>query len=120
MEDNLKIIISEFEQHKGQFVITESWEIERLIAIGDDEDDYYYITWNGRKSTWNTCVGKIIPLKGCIPDKDYNEFIRLAKLNHWDQKDVWNNKKEPELIRRTVEKTKGKDKYLTEVCWELN
>ena len=33
MESNIQRILSEFEIHKGQFVITESWEIERLIAI---------------------------------------------------------------------------------------
>ena len=118
--DNLKRITKEFKQYKGQFVITESWAIERLIAIGDDLDDYYYITWNGRKTTWNTCVGKIIPLKGYIPDKDYNEFVRLAKLNHFDQEHVWNAKIYPSQIKQSVEKLSGKDKYLTEICWELN
>ena len=35
MEDNLKIILEEFEKLKGQFVITDLWTIERLVAIGE-------------------------------------------------------------------------------------
>ena len=80
MDSNLKRILDEFEELKGQFVITESWEIERLIAIGDDEQDYYYVTYDGRKTKWNTCVGSVIPLKGRLTESEYNKFIRIAKL----------------------------------------
>ena len=55
----------------------------------EDGDDFYYITYNGREITWNSAVGKLIYLKGKIDDYDYANFIRLAKLNHWDQIDVW-------------------------------
>jgi len=82
---NLKLILEQFEKLKGQFVITDSWKIERLVGIGDDKEDWYYLTYDGRKLKWNTCVGRIVPLKGKIDDKDYNEFIRMAKLNHYDQ-----------------------------------
>jgi len=85
MDNNLKIILKQFDELKGQFVITQSWKVERLVAIGEDEHDYYYITYNGRKLTWNTCVGRIIPLKGKIDDIHYNEFERLANLNHYDR-----------------------------------
>ena len=46
MDNNLKEILEEFEILKGQFVITSSWEIERLIAIGEDDQDYYWVTYN--------------------------------------------------------------------------
>jgi hypothetical protein len=84
MDNNLKIILSEFEKFKGQFVIADNHKIERLVAIGDAEDDYYYITYDGRKINWNSCVGRIMPLKGFLQDKDYNELVRLSKLNHFD------------------------------------
>ena len=42
----------EFESLKGQFVITQSHKIERLVAIGEDEHDLYWITYDGRKLTW--------------------------------------------------------------------
>lgn len=121
MDNNLKRILEEFEAHKGQFVITESWDIERLIAIGDDALDYYYVTYDGRKTTWNTCVGAIIPLKDRLTEKEYQKFIRIAKLNHWDQ---WPGEGRDEdcieAHREEASKVNGTDKYLTEICWDLN
>lgn len=124
--DNKTIILAEFEKMKGQFVITASWAIERLVAIGEDEHDYYYVTYNGRKFAWNTGVGAIVPLKGYLRDKDYNEFVRLAKLNHYDQVTLWGNK-EPEAAKQyaiqhkqELMKIDERDKFLTEVCWDLN
>lgn len=126
MVDNLTLIKAEFEKLKGQFVITDSWKIERLIAIGEDEHDYYYITYDGRKLHWNTCVGRLVPLKGYLRDRDYKEFIRLAKLNHFDQVSLWGNK-EPEKAKVMAEAhvrellTLPEDhKFLTEVCMDLN
>ena len=125
MEDNLTLIKGEFEKLKGQFVITDSWRIERLVAIGEDEWDYYYITYDGRKLTWNTCVGRIMPLKGYLRDKDYNEFIRLAKLNHYDQATLWGNS-EPEKYQMMVDSHLAEllalpedHKFLTPVCLDL-
>lgn len=85
MTDNLTLIKAEFEKLKGQFVITDSWKVERLVAIGEDQLDYYWITYDGRRLYWHTCVGRVVPLKGHLREKDYNEFVRLAKLNHFDQ-----------------------------------
>ena len=128
MGDNLKIILSEFEELKGQFVINH-YKVERFIAIGTDDDDYYYITYNGRETKWNTCVGSIIPLKGKIEDKHYNEFIRLAKINHFDQPNLWiprtDEDKQKMLDASITHKNKvlelnNPDKYLTPICWDLN
>lgn len=114
MDSNLKLILEEFEQLKGQFVITASHKIERLVGIGDDKLDYYWITYDGRKLTWNTCVGGLVPLKGYLREEDYNEFIRLAKLNHFDILD-----KTSKHIEK-ITKLKRTDKFLTEICWDLN
>jgi hypothetical protein len=128
MGDNLKIILSEFEELKGQFVINH-YKVERFIGIGTDDDDYYYITYNGRETKWNTCVGSIIPLKGKIEDKHYNEFIRLAKINHFDQPNLWiprtDEDKQKMLDASITHKNKvlelnNPDKYLTPICWDLN
>jgi len=83
--NNRELILNKFEQLKGQFVITEMWKVERLVGIGEDEHDYYYITYDGRELKFHTCVGRIIPLKGKIDAKHYNEFERLADLNHFDR-----------------------------------
>lgn len=126
MTDNKTLILQEFEKLKGQFVITSSWRIERLIAIGEDIHDYYYITYDGRKLKWNTCVGRVVPLKGHLRKKDYDEFVRLAKLNHFDQATLWGNS-EPDQYQIAVQAhvaellTLPEDhKFLTPVCLDLN
>jgi hypothetical protein len=85
MDSNLEKILKEFELLKGQFVIISDSKIERLVAIGDDGNDYYYITFNGRDFRWSTCVGRVMPLKGYLRNTDYNELVRLANLNHYDK-----------------------------------
>lgn len=120
---NKEIILNEFESLKGQFVINASWKIERLVAIGSDKYDYYWITYNGRKFTWSSCVGGLMPLKGHLRDEDYNELVRLAKLNHFDQAECWANRTDTEL---NIQKHKfecmecgAEDEYLTPICWDL-
>ena len=126
MEDNKTLILKEFENLKGQFVITCSWEIERLIAIGEDEMDYYYVTYDGRRLKWNTCVGRLMPLKGYLRDEDYNELVRLARLNHFDQIGLWGNDKPEEIStlneqhKKEITELTGPDKFLTEIHWEIN
>lgn len=126
MEDNKTLILREFEELKGQFVINASWKIERLIAVGEDEQDYYWITYDGRKLSWNTCVGRIMPLRGYLRKEDYNEFVRLAYLNHYDQATRWGNKN-PEEAEQFVKYHRielmqlgENDKFLTDICWDLN
>ena len=126
MTDNKTLILAEFEKLKGQFVINDSWDVERLVAVGEDEMDYYWITYDGRRLKWNTCVGRVIPLKGHLRDKDYNEFIRSAKLNHFDQATVWANKNPEEAavfnqnhIAELLQLPED-HKFLTQVCLDLN
>lgn len=126
MDSNLKLILEEFEVLKDQFVITQSHRIERLIAIGSDEMDYYWVTYDGRKLTWNTCVGGLVPLKGYLREKDYSNLIRSAKLNHGDQTSLWfkkENETSAEARKNHKDKLtlfKGEDKFLTDICWDLN
>ena len=122
----LQQILEEFETLKGQFVITSGHDIERLVAIGEDDTDYYYVTYNGRKLTFSSAVGRIMPLKGYLRDEDYLELCRIARLNHWDQAEYWGTKT-PEESKEFNDKHKAElmtlkdpDKFLTEVCWKLN
>lgn len=126
MSSALEQILEEFESLKGQFVITSGQDIERLVAIGEDDEDYYYVTYNGRKLTFSSAVGRIMPLKGYLRDEDYLELRRLARLNHFDQSELWGSKSSEET-KEFNEKHKAElmalkdpDKFLTEVCWELN
>ena len=126
MQTNKTRIFQEFETLKGQFVITDSQSIERLLAIAEDDMDYYYVTFDGRKITFNTCVGSLIPLKGYIREKDYEKLIRSAKLNHYDQPTLFNIKNNEELnlfcenfkidIQQNITLP---NKLLTELCWDL-
>lgn len=116
--DNKEIILKEFRDMKGQFVITDTWKVERLIAIVEDEMDYYYMTYDGRKSKLYTCVGSIIKLKNKIEDKNYQNFIRLARLNHFDQIDIGSS--ENIEYKKSIETLVLPNKLLTEVYWDLN
>jgi hypothetical protein len=126
MTDNKTLILAEFEKLKGQFVINASWEIERLVAVGEDEWDYYWITYDGRKLKWNTCVGGLMPLKGHLRDQDYLELVRLAKLNHFDQATILGNTNPQEAhafnqnhIAELLQLPPD-HMFLTQVCLELN
>jgi hypothetical protein len=81
--NNLEIITNEFNQLKGQMVICGD-QVYRFIGIADDDEDWYYALYDGRRITLHSCVGRITPLKGYIQQKDYDEMIRIAKLNHYD------------------------------------
>lgn len=125
MVDNKTLIIQQFEELKGQFVINCSWKIERLVAVGEDDMDYYWITYDGRKFRWNTCVGGLMPLKGHLRTKDYNEMVRLARLNHYDQVTLWGRdfSEEAEKYSRDHKNElitlPENHRFLTDVCWEL-
>lgn len=117
-DENLKGILEEFEKLKGQFVITDEWKIERLVAIGDDGEDWYYVTYDGKNLHWSSCVGKIIPLKGYIKNKDYDGFIRLAKLNAYDQ--IFDKETFKIALDKYLSTYDENSKFITELCWDLN
>ena len=121
-------ILEQFNQHKGEFVLLNG-KLFRLVAVGDDSDDYYWVVYDGRKVFWHSCVGSFVVLKNKVDDKDYNEFIRLAKINHFDQEDflIPSTEEDKEYTRKhsiehkqKMEEVNGNDKYLTDFCWTIN
>lgn len=112
MSETLKSILKEFEEHKGEFVITMSHKIEQFVGIGTDDDDYYWITYNGRKLTWNTCVGRLIYMNGKLDDKDYNSFVRSAEMNFYN-KVLKGDELDSHLTM--LRERKGRDKLLSEL-----
>ena len=125
----LESILELFEKHKGQFVITEGWEVQRLVAVAEDQDDLYWVYYDGREVHLSTCVGGFTVLKGFIEEKQYQRFIHLAKLNHYDSVKLWGNKDEVEMKKfNDQEKEKiehyldqyENNKYITPICWDLN
>lgn len=91
--NNINLILNKYSELKGQLIISD-FQVSRLIGIVEDEEDYYYCLYDGRKLWLTSCVGGIIPLKGYINNSDYNEMIRLCKLNHYDQPTLFNTKED--------------------------
>lgn len=124
MTDNKKRIIEEFESLKGQFVIDLDWRVKRLVGVVEDDIDYYWLLYDGRVFSLHSCVGRVVPLKGKIENGDYNEFVRLAYLNHWDiadyGEDNYSKKHKEEIISDLLKDQESRNYLLTEICWELN
>jgi len=123
--DNLTIFTNEYNELRGQLVISDD-KVYRFIGLAEDEQDYYYVLYDGRKIFLHTCVGSIVPLKGYIREKDYEEMIRIAKLNHYDQATLWASH-EPEKAKEFSEQhkkevTSWKDdtRFIQGPCWDLN
>ena len=128
LPDNRSKILAEFENDKGQFVIGDhDWKVQRLIGVGEDDMDFYWIFWDGRKSIWATCVCGYTKLKGKIEDKDYNSYVRLSKLNDLDSPTIFGSEPTPERLldidegKRKIERSLSKNHtLLVPLCWEIN
>lgn len=85
MDENLKEIKAFVKQHKNELVIA-MFKISRLVGYKDiPGDDYYWVlseanSWK-KQRTLHSCVGSLIPLKGSIPDEEYNRLDKMFKLN---------------------------------------
>ena len=88
---NLEILTKEYESLKGQFVLVGN-QAFRFIGIGEDDMDYYYVLYDGRTLRLTTCLQRLTPLKGFILENHYNDMVRIAKLNHYDQLTLWGSK----------------------------
>lgn len=76
-------IFDEFDKHKGNLVIVDFNKVARIVAIGEDKWDYFYVTWNGRDAECLSPLTPVIALKDKIDDKDYNRLVDILKLNDW-------------------------------------
>ncbi len=82
--NNKDKIIEIYNQLKGQLVLSD-FTVYRLIGIVEDKDDYYWCLYDGRTIILSSCLTRVTPLKGYILNDDYNEMVRICKLNHYDQ-----------------------------------
>lgn len=83
MSDNKTILLNKFKELRGQHVLV-SDRVYRLIGLLDGTDDYYWILYDGRNISYITCLQRIMRLKDRLSDEDYNEILRIAKLNDYD------------------------------------
>jgi len=133
-EETNSRILSQFEKHKGQFVISDFKDrVQRLVAVGEDDSDMYWIFWDGRKLEWHSCVGGFISLKGKIYDDEYQRFVRLAELNHQDRFGCYGRRdelSEDKILeieeglklfkKHIISNISPGHSFLTEICWDLN
>ncbi len=121
-------ILEKFEKHKGELVICDFHHVQRLIGVAEDQDDLYWVYYNGRgKVTLSSCVGGFIPLKGFIEERHYENLKRIARLNDYDLVEVRDDKEKTKEIndaaKKYVETYLDKyenDNYITPICWDLN
>ena len=82
MNNVLKELLKEFDEHKGEFVLNGTYRVYRLIGISEDDFDYSYVLYDGRNLSFETPLIKLIYLKGKIDKEDYEGLEKSARLNH--------------------------------------
>jgi hypothetical protein len=66
-----------------------------------------------------------MPLKGHLRDEDYNELVRLAKLNHYDQNTIFGKTPTGEAVtfseehKRLLTEPGEKERFLSEIHWGI-
>ena len=66
-----------------------------------------------------------MPLKGYLRGEDYLELCRLARINHWDQSELFGGKtaEDTRLFNETHKEemvsVKEPDRFLTPIHWEI-
>lgn len=89
--------------------------------------DYLYIYYDGRKLSFATILDYMIPLRGAISDKDYNQYIRRWNLNSYDRPNDgrMDDKRWADAMIAYRSELETKIKYrgitlLADLCWDLN
>lgn len=75
----------ETEPFFGQLVLNH-FEVVLLQGTSQDAWDYYhaFVHFKGQ-IVHSTAVGTFYPLKGVLPDKQYNELVRVWNLNNSEE-----------------------------------
>lgn len=81
-KDSKPEILEFIEKHKGELLL-DFHEVVRLVGFEDiEDDDYYYVLHSLRSGKYlESCVGSLCPLKGFLPDKEYDELVHVFDLN---------------------------------------
>ena len=86
-------LAEEIKPFHNHMCIMYDMEVVRLIGVGRDDCDYYYIVQvRNRESpiNWASAVGHLYSLKGLIPEERYNTMERVFSMN-------WGNPLKPFL-----------------------
>ena len=81
-EQNLLKLLKLVKGNLNDIVITDSYDLKRLIGLEDDGDDYYYVykSLHGIIS-YDSCVGGFLPMKNKYSKKIYKSIDNTFKLN---------------------------------------
>lgn len=76
--------IKEFSKWHNHICVLYDMEIVRLVGLGEDEYDLYYIVQHKgyEQVSWCTAVGWIYSLKGMLPEEKYKRLENHWELNH--------------------------------------
>jgi hypothetical protein len=76
-----KEFFANFIKHTGELML-DYFEVVRFEGIDEDDDDFYYRVVSTTKGEYKTsCVGKLFPLKGFLPEEDYNSLEAVFNMN---------------------------------------
>lgn len=78
---DLKSLQEELLPYKNTLVLNH-FEVVKLVDVIDGQDDYYWVYDTIHGIIHSTCVGGWIPLKGVLPEKDYDYILRIWNLNN--------------------------------------
>lgn len=75
-------ILQQYQHLKGQLVLTEFWTVEQLVAIVQQDQEYFYVTFNGKAHSYHSCLdGRIFPLKEKVKQTNYQHLLKTASIN---------------------------------------
>lgn len=76
---DLKSLQEELLPYKDTLVLYH-FKIVKLVDVIDGEDDYYWVYDTKHGIIHSSCVIGWIPLKGVLPDNNYNHILRIWNL----------------------------------------
>lgn len=87
MEQQFDKLRDDAKPYFGTLVIDmSSMKVVSLVGLDEDVDDYYWVFDVDRdKRNFVSCCLGFTPLKGVIPDKDYEYLKNMWNLNNIDQ-----------------------------------
>ena len=77
----LELLKKECEELQGQFILTIENKVTRLVGLGTDSEDIYYLLYNGKELSWMSAVCGVIPLKKYLPEGYYRRMVQIARRN---------------------------------------
>lgn len=81
-----KKLKEELDSYKGTLVL-DGFKVVLLLDAVEEEDDFYWVYYHPNRRGYDTslylssCVGGYTPLKGFIPDEDYDRMVKIFELN---------------------------------------